>query len=311
MSSRRTVILTAVGAVVLAAFGALPPVFDVYGGLRVEPWLIRFVCAAAAALALLFSVDGRRDGGPAFWHRATAALSLAALAPLAMESAGQTNLPALTFAFTALAAFLVARGTDTWATGAAIAAGSACGLAGVLWPLGYAWAAFARGRETRRASFLLGAATIGVVAGRSGLLAPAAGRALSSAYAAHRDMTILLPVFMLGLAGYMKGARNGRRAARDADVPWPAGWAGLAIIGLALAIVGFPLDVRVCMLPFWWWMPAGLQQLRRAVVVPGARAKAVRWVALMSCMLVAVCCWAGLCGWLDGPLLAIYMLTGS
>lgn len=287
--------------------------FGTYSELRVGDWLARFASFAVAALALLLSTDHKRREGPAFWCWSASALSLAALAPVAMESSGRMPLPGIGFVLAAVTTAISARATGALATTAAaagMAGAAACGLTGMLWPLGYAWAAIGLGQRVRRGIVLLVAAMIGAIAGRAlGWPAFAGGRTISSVHAAHRDMMILLPVILVGLAGYARGCRRPEPMCRKAGVPWLAGWTGAAVIGLGVALAGGPLDVCTCVLPFWWWAPTGLADLADVVTASRTRGWALRGIGWASGLVLAVLAIGSAGRWLDGPLLALYLVS--
>lgn len=65
-----------------------------------------------------------------------------------------------------------------------------------------------------------------------------------------------------------------------------SGWTGGATIALILASVGAPINVRICVLPLWRWMPIGVGAFGRMVDRGTAAGPGVWVVGLLSCVIL-------------------------
>ena len=142
------------------------------------------------------------------WCWAVAAVSLAALAPLAVESNLYRARADGAFVAMAVGVVLAGSGKRRASTiGGALMAGVACGLdaTAIVWPIGWAWAAVARRRGGGPAALVVAASACGVVIAWWGGWPMLATSGLpTAAYSIHRDLTLLLPILVIGGAGYAK-----------------------------------------------------------------------------------------------------------
>jgi hypothetical protein len=76
-----------------------------------------------------------------------------------------------------------------------------------------------------------------------------------------------------------------------------------------MVVLGGPLNVRLAGLGLWWLMPAGLAELAQMWTSDSGRRSVVRHLGMLSTAVVAALALAGLRGWCDGLLLALYLLT--
>ncbi len=315
MQHRSENILVITAAAVLAALGALPGAYDSVQGLHIRDWAMGTAASLVAAIALLHAADREGRNHSPFRYRAIVAASLAMLAPVATSASEASTLANLAFAATALTAALASFDLRGWRmVGITVTVGLACAsdITGLLWPLGYLWAACSQRRDIGRAGWLCAVALCSVFAGRViGIPMLQSERNILGIHASHRDMVILLPVFMIGLAGYMRQGRLHISRCRADRVPWPAGWIGVAFLGLAVVLVCGLLDARICMLAFWWWMPAGCVTLPETLASGKARGRLVRGVGWLSVLVLAMLFYSGPRQWLDGVLLAVYLAFAS
>ena len=333
VTGRKWIILTAVACVALAGLAALAAVFLRQGELHIGPWLLAAGAAWVGALCLFKGETGsglrcrnspegaayERNPSPSppppAWCRSVAAMSLAALAPLVMESNlhGVMADAALVSLALAVAVSHAAGGAGPAAAGAVLT-GVACALdaTALLWPIGCAWAALARRSDRRHACVLLAAGGVGVIVATLAGWPRWTGHVHRLAvHAIHRDLTFLLPVLMLGGAGYACAWRRLRTRAGEPAPLRLTGWAGAGTLALVLALIGWPVNVRLCVLPFWWWMPVGLSDLAETSRDRRKQYQVVRFVGLLSCAVLVALSWAGVKRWLDGPLIALYLVTSN
>lgn len=314
MQHRNENILVMTAAAFLAALGALPDAYESVHGLHIWHWAMGTAASWVVAIALFYTADHETRKHASWRYRALATASLVMLAPLATSASEASTSAHLAFVATALAAALASRGLRGWRmVGITVAVGLACAsdVTGLLWPLGYLWAACSQRRDIGRGVWFCVVGVCAVFAGRS-ISIPIfqGGHNIIGIHAIHRDMIILLPVFMIGLVGYLREGRL--RISRSTDrVPWLAGWTGMALLGLAVALVVGSLDVRICMLAFWWWMPAGQVALAETLAFGMARGRFVRGVGWLSSLVLVMLLYSGLRQWLDGPLLALYLTLAS
>jgi hypothetical protein len=196
---------------------------------------------------------------------------------------------------------------------AVLLTGLACALdaTALVWPIGYALATPAGNQSRLAAVAMLAAGAAGVlVSWFAGWPSFTTYRFYQVVYTVHQDLIVLLPVLVIGFAGYAGQCEcsQATRAARGAT-PWLSGWSALAVAALFVALVGGPVHVRICVLPFWWWLPAGLAELSALLKEGEKSAARARGVGLLSCVLLACLLLTSWRHWLDGPLMGLCLLT--
>jgi len=114
------------------------------------------------------------------------------------------------------------------------------------------------------------------------------------------DLRVLAPMLVLGWAGLSAGCRAAE---------WRTAALVVGSVGLALGLVAFPLDVRVCALCLWPGVPSGLRQLSRLLryhqPADGPLVATGLGVAGLLCYLLA----RSLHQWADG-MLVLYWVAG-
>ena len=313
---RKWMALTVVACAALATVAALPAAFQAGGGrVPAGAWLLVTAAAVVAALCLFASPAPAGSSGSRPWSRSVAAMSLATLAPLAVESNLHWAMAHGAFVLTAAATAIAFSGSGAPRIAAAvIATASACALdaTALLWPVGCAWASLARKRRRTAAGAMLAAGLLGVIIARLiGWPILSGCRTTAAAHAIHRDLMLLLPVLALGWAGYAKGWGSAFRSTGGNPSLWMPGWAAAGAIGLILALIGLPLEVRICVLPLWWYVPLGLSDLARLSSDRSKGQSLIRRVGMLACLAIAVLSLAGLRRWMDGLLMGLYLLTAN
>ena len=319
MRASRWIAVTVLAAA-LAVIAALPAAFNSDEGVQPVKLLIAASAVLLTAAGLVISRRVLTPGDAPYWPWLVSGLLLAALAPGAVESLSQNASGDAGLAATALAVMLASlpsRLPVTVLAASLTALACAFDATAVVWPVGCAWAAAVHRHQRRFAGVILAAGVAGLILGRvcgwpTFVMADVQG----AAAAIHRDLVHLLPVVMLGAVGFAVGhldqsSREGNPAAQRLS-----GWTAAATFGLALTVLGAPLDVRICTLPFWWWLPTGLRELRRVLgLAPvGQRCGTgqvflPRMVAVLSCLLLGALLRPGLTHLWDGLLLWFYTLN--
>ncbi len=318
MRASRWIAVTVLAAA-MAVIAALPAAFNSDEGVQPVKLLI---AASAVLLTAACLVISRRvltpDDAP-YWPWLVSALLLAALAPGAVESVSRNASGHAGLAATALAVMFASLPSRLWVTVLATSLTAlACALdaTAVVWPVGCAWAAAAHRRQRGFGGVILAAGLAGSILGRvcgwpTFVMADMQGTA-----AIHRDLIHLLPVVMLGLVGFAIEKSDQSTRETNPTALRLSGWTAAATFGLALNVLGAPLDVRICTLPLWWWMPAGLRELGRTLgAAPvGKRcgtgqAFVTRAVTVLCCLLLGALLRPGLTRIWDGLLLWFYVLS--
>ncbi len=269
MTHRHRLILTLVVAAGLAMPAAVLATMGHHQGrLDWVSWGIESLCAWGAALCLLASGSGVKPGSLR-GSGITAACMLAAWAPLTATAAPHPPSASGAFLAIALAAAVAGRSRGVLSSaGVVLLSVLACSLdaTAVLWPIGLAWSAWAMGRYRFIATAALALSLLAVIAGvasdRSSL---GSARLIGGGYALHRDMMALLPVVALGLVPFMR-MRTGRPRG---SCWWLWGWTSASLVGLLAVTASLPLQARLVVLPLWWLLPRGLEDLRRLARAPG------------------------------------------
>ncbi len=296
-----------------AALAALPPAFDPATGVRTVEWAAATVTAVLAASCLAASRQSVPSAGTRGRTRLVAALSLAVLAPAAADAASHPVWADISLVTAALAVLIGTSRTEPYAIGLSAAltfAACVCAGTALVWPAGCAVAAVSA-RPSRRP-----AATVAVFGAAGFLCARVAGWPTlwpcdlpGAGGLIHRDLTLLLPVLLVGGTGLVIGRPEvdgqSPRALDRCLVPW----GGTAVCGLVLAVFGLPIDVRLCALALWWAMPDGLDALAEALDSKTRRAVLTRIVAVLSVALLAVLAWPGLARLRDGALLLFHIVS--
>jgi len=314
MSERGWLVATVLFCAVLAAPAALPVLFEQgRGAFHLGVWATALACTLAGSVCLFVSTGlASRRGIPA-WCRCVSAASLAAFGPLAASSTlCQTW---ANFALVAMVLAVTVSLADSvplrWSVGLFMTA-VACALdaTALVWPIGCLWSGLTCRQGRRYALAVLAAGIAGtLVACLSGWPVLTGYRMHGAVYALHRDVVVLMPVIVLGLAGYARGrVWRGPGSGGGAD-GWLLGWAAASVCALLMVVLGGPLNVRLAGLGLWWLMPAGLAELAQMWTSDSGRRSVVRHLGMLSTAVVAALALAGLRGWCDGLLLALYLLT--
>ncbi len=296
----------------LAAPAALPmALLHGKGDFSTLGWLSGFLCAWLAAVGLYVSTSGVTWRRTPDWCRGVAALSLAALAPLAATSsqhhvqADLALLAAVSVVTLSLAGeSRMARAGVVWMTAVA------CGLeaTALILPLGWFWAGIRSKTGSNQVWTMVFGGLAGLVVGRLVGLPMLSGYHIQpAAYAIHRDLVVLLVVLVLGLAGYAAA-----RFPRGTSQPdwWLPGWAAVSTCALLVCVLGEPVNVRLCVLGLWWLMPQGLTDL--AALLAGRRPndRPARVAGLLVALAVMALALPGLLAWKNAMLLAMYLMVG-
>ncbi len=274
------------------------------------------VAGLMTASALLVGVGTCRWNGrrPEARTGALIVVAFALLVPLAAETQAQAVRGAAALTAACLAAVLLERPAARARFWAVPAVAVACGLdaTAVILPAAALATLPTSDRSGKTLRVLLPAA------GLAGLAtAWAAGwpmvpaRSAQQAYAAHRDLAVLLPLVTVALAGWLDGAA-GRDAApgRPGDPAFRRAWgaASLAVAGLIAA--GLDAGVSMACLGLWWLVPAGLDRLRCLATAEGPRNAPARRLAWLCGALLAFTLSTPLSRWRDGLLFTLYLLAG-
>jgi hypothetical protein len=316
-------------ALVLLGF-AVPGALNATQGEKPAAALCIAVCSAIVGLCI-WAASSRRHGP---WIAATAAALTAAALPLATEATPGRIRSALALAITSAAAYALTtrreapsevvpdRPHSAQAHVAAILMGIACALTptGLLMPLAYAWSAR---RALLRATGILGLAAVGVACGlllaRYAVAFPIilAAKTLPTAlagYAFGRDLTLLLPLILLGVAGsivngspgVLRGASNGKPDACVGATPsetWERAWASAGVLAVLWTLFIGGLDPRLALLPLAWCSPAGLARLRQAL---SARAASDVAIAVATVLLLVILTLPLARGWFHAVLITLF-----
>lgn len=297
---------------ILSLLSGLVPAYSTADGLNHTVWLIGSLAVAVAAMTLLNLEVPAASEASSRWSRWAAACFFAAVNPLATESVQHPTLASTAVALTACAALLAMRDRGrTTNLAIAVLLMAACFLepAAIVFPLsvaGYVWGRYRPGLSMIWVAFGIS----GIVFGRSlGLPWLTAHSYHGPGAMLHRDMALFLPVILLGLGGYFRL----QRAAETGE--WKQTfllrWAELSVAGLLLITFGLPLNVRLFVLPFWWLLPAGIDELIQGLRSPSRRTFPFRGVLATVGLIGAILTLPVLRRLPDGLLLAIHLLDGS
>jgi len=311
MQERGWLLLTIVLGVLLASTAALPETLARHKGeFEWEEWGLAVALSVAVAAVVFLSTGRSSQWAVPAWCRCLAALGLAMLVPLANTSSlyhRQADLALLVGAL-ALAGGLADSHLIRWCLGIPLAA-LACGLEACfwIWPIGYMWSSWSYRRERLYGFMLMAAAMTGiwvaVVLGRSLLTGY---RFYESAYALHRDLLLLAPVLILGYAGYARTYLNTSMCFPDERLrPLPV---AMTIVALMMILAGQPLNVRLIVLPLWWYVPEGIEELAGMIEGDSGRPRLCRYMGFAALLALVVLAWPGLRAWQDGVWLGLYVM---
>jgi hypothetical protein len=293
----------------LAAVGALASAYDVDRGFDQLLWVVR-ACAACAVVVFVLSNDSAAGCDTiARRPRLTSALLVALLFPYGVESVAQSIGSDLAIIATVVSVALMRRGGAVRFIAGGLVAGLACAseASAIVWPLGYAYSVVSCGDTRRMRGVLLICGAVGVAIGwgTGGVFAPS-DPVFGGLAAVHRDLMILMPLILLGMVGLAK-ARSEVLETR-ADYSMQISWTAVALACLCLVVIGVPLDVRLCALPLFWWIPTAVSELG-AITIGSQRAdSSLRMVGFLSVAMTACLMIPGVLRLLDGPLIAVYLL---
>ncbi len=310
MPERGWLMATVMLCAVLAAPAVLPFLLEQgKGDIYLGAWATTLACTLAASVCLFVSTGFIGWQGIPAWCRCLSAASLAALGPLAVNSTLYHTRADLALAAVVLAvtASLADSACLRWPVGLMMTA-VACGLdaTALVWPIGCLWSGLAY-RQGRMIAVALLAAGIGgiFVANLLGWPVLTGYRTQVAFYALHRDVVVLMPIIVLGLAGLPR-SRQRRRLGPDARADGCVlGWAAVSVCAMLMAVSGCPVNVRLAALGLWWLMPVGLAELAQMLTRVPHRRSVARDVGMLLALVVAALFLSGLRGWWNGVLLAI------
>ena len=318
MRASRWIAVTVLAAA-LAVIAALPAAFNSDEGVQPVKLLIAASAVLLTAAGLVISRRVLTPGDAPYWPWLVSGLLLAALAPGAVESLSPNASGDAGLAATALAVMLASlpsRWPVTVLAASLTALACAFDATAVVWPVGCAWAAAVHRHQRGFAGVILAAGTAGLILGRVCGWPTFVMADMHGAAAIHRDLVHLLPVVMLGVVGFAIGHLDQSASEGNPAAQRLSGWTAAATFALALTVLGAPLDVRICTLPFWWWLSAGLRELGRTLAVAPVcdrsgtgQAFVTRMVAVLSCLLLGALLRPGLTHLWDGLLLWFYTLN--
>lgn len=298
----------------LAAPASLPVILEQgQGEFHLWVWVTALVCTLIASVCLFVSTRLALGRDIPAWCLCVSSASFAAFGPLAVSSTVcqiQANLGMAALAL-AMSVGLTRARLLRWTVGLLLAA-LACSLdaTALVWPIGWLWSGLARRQGRQYALVLLLAGVAGIVWDRMlGHPALTGYRMQGAIYLLHRDVVLLMPIIVLGVGGLAR-FRNCRRAEhRGRANAYMVGWAVASVCALLLAVLGCPVNVRLCVLGMWWLMPTGLSELVQMLTSDVSRRLVVRRIGFLVSAMLAMLSIAGLCGWRDGLLLAVYLLV--
>lgn len=289
------------GLALLSAPGALRVAFVPPDAISMRAAVLATTAGAGCA-ALLFVCQRATCDLPT-WCLAVSAASLAALLPVANESAPniETAYAALFGVSLAVAVFRFRPTAGRASAAAALTAGAiALDPTSSAWALGWAWASLAARRVQ--------AAVVAAAAVAAGLLIRLLANGIGVArtgpdpFAVRDDLTLLMPVALVGGIGLASMRRCHAVGARPA---WLAAWVGASIAGVFAALLGLPATVPVLLLPFWWTAPFGLLELSRMLF--SARSSRLSRICAAVVLVMTVALGAPAARrWLEGIAIALY-----
>lgn len=221
-------------------------------------WLARLTATAIAALGVMLACREPADSSGVTWPAMVAGLGAALVMPLATVSIAH---PMVADVCLAAVAWSMAAAGDCGNRPrmlvAAVLGGLACALdaTAALWMGCLTYASIRRSPARSTAIAIATAGLIGVSFGW--LFGPDDWMPLTRSLRAQlvaSDLRMLAPMLVLGWAGLSAGCRAAE---------WHAAALAVGAAGLALGLVAFPLDVRICALFLWPGVPSGLRQLSR------------------------------------------------
>ncbi len=253
---------------------------------------------------------GRRDSRTDVFVVAAFAL----LVPLAAETQAQAVRGAGALAAACLAAILLERSTSLARFWVAPAAAVACGLdaTALILPAAALATLPAADRRQKILRVLLAAGgLIGVAAAWLAGWSMVPARSAHQAYAAHRDLAVLLPMVTVALAGWLDGAA-GREGvlARTGDRGFRQVWGAVSLVMAGLIAAGLDAGVSMACLGFWWHVPRGLERLRCLADATGDENASARRLAWLCAAVVLLALLPALEHWRDGLLMTFFVLAG-
>jgi len=286
-----------VGFAVLAGVSATPSAYDSRTGLLIRNQLLSGTMAGAV-VAICVLVASKTPHTPR-WSRLLSAASAAMLVPLAAESVARHTAADIAVASTAIfyaARLWARRGVRSPLGAASGAVASACDASALIAPVAALAGAWRRKGSKEYGTIL----SMAVFAACLAAMPLTVERTHGVVFAIHRDVTILLPILGLGLAG----AAFAERWSRNRDFRVAAAIGGF---GLLLALFGWPVQARLGCLPFWFLMPLGLSDTLSVVLRPSTR-PLTRGLGAACAAVLAGLCILSLIAWAQGPLLLLYLL---
>ena len=209
----------------------------------------------------------------------------------------------------ALLAATAGRTSVRWIGGIGLTAlACASDATAVVWPIGFVWSSLSGRARRSYALVILAAGAAGVAFNLlSGRPALTGYRFQSSAYALHRDLMVMMPVVLLGLAAVVRRMPISSAADREREPVWVAGWMSAGMIATLAVLVGAPLNVRLAVLPFCWQVPTGLSELTRGLRTSGPAECVVRRLFWAFVLLLLLMCWPAVHRWMQGWLLLLFL----
>ncbi len=274
----------------IAAVACLPRWLDtVKGQIQLGPWLGEVLATMVACLALYHWWRARDTVSPTV--ALLAAAGCAAMLPAAVQPKAIGELASAAGVACLAVSFCLEPGRSAYRSAfSALWAALACASipAAAAWPASWAWASLRAREPSSRGGWMMSAGLLGLVVW--GLLP--GGQQFGSrpgSYDIARQLQLFLPGLMLGWAGLLSESQvDGHGRLRGQRATILRYWAALCGAGLLAALVGLPVDLRACVLPFLWWVPAGLAEAARVLRDRDPEARLVRRTALLALGLMAV-----------------------
>jgi len=314
MPERGWLMATVLLSALLAVPASLPIILEQgRGEFYLAAWVTALLCTIIGSVCLFVSTRSALSRDIPAWCRCVSAASLAAFGPLAVGSTMYQTRASLAMAALVLAvsANLASSQLLRWTVGLLMTA-IACALdaTALIWPIGCVWSGLARRQGDKNAWVLLVAGMAGMfIAWLLGYPVLTGYRMQGAIYALHREVVILMPIVVLGLAGITRLRGRRTEGTRNRTDGYLLGWVVTGMCVLLLAVLGCPVNVRLCVLGLWWLMPIGLAELAQMLTSDVRRRSVVRRIGILLSAVLVVLSVAGMCGWRDGVLLTLYLLT--